>query len=51
MLFISEKCFFADEKLWSNVIISTGLPYKYMKSKFDIYYDTYLHIKIMIYTT
>ena len=42
-IFFKRKCFFADEeKLLSNIIISTGLPYKYMKSEFDIYYyDTY----------
>ena len=52
MLFIyffsKKKKFFADEKLLSNIIISTGLPYKYLKSEFDIYYNIYNIIRLYV---
>ena len=41
-----EKFFADEEKLLGNIIISTGLPYKYMKSEFDIYYNIYYILKL-----
>lgn len=41
-----EKFFADEEKLLGNIIISTGLPYKYMKPEFDIYYKIYYTLKL-----
>ena len=46
IFFFSKKKNFADEKLLSNIITSTGLPHKYGKSKFDIYYDIYYILRL-----